>query len=83
MGAVLWIFMRGNFSLYICLSLKKRFVCPLSFNADIKKIIFWFRVVIFVFISIKFASVKKFTFLPTPKSLFSKILCNRRSSRAA
>ena len=34
-GAVLWIFMRGNFSSYICLSLKKRFVCPLYLNADI------------------------------------------------
>ena len=29
--------MRGNFSsyMYICLSLKKRFVCPLYLNADI------------------------------------------------
>ena len=72
-----------NFSSYICLNFKKRFVCPLYLNADIKKIIFWFRVVIFVFMSIKFASVKKFTFPPTPKSLFLKILCNRRSSCAA
>ena len=34
-GGVLWIFMRGKFSSYICLSLKKRFVCPLYLNADI------------------------------------------------
>ena len=82
-GGVLWIFMRGRFSSYIYLGLKKCFVCPLYLNADILKIIFWFRVVIFVFMSIKFASVKKFTFPPTPKSLFSKIMCNRRSSCAA
>ena len=75
--------MRGNFSSYICLSLKNRFVCPLHLNADNYKIIFWFRVVIFVIMSIKFASVKKFTFPPTPKSLFSKIMCDRRSSCAA
>ena len=45
-GAVLWIFMRGNFSSYICLSLKKRVVCPLDLNANILKIIscseWWF-----------------------------------------
>ena len=34
-GAVPWIFIRGNFSSYICLSLKKRFVCPLYLNAVI------------------------------------------------
>ena len=37
---IFWIiFMRGNFSSYICLSLKKRFVCPLNLNADIQKMI--------------------------------------------
>ena len=34
-GGVLWIFMRGNFSSYICFSLKKRFICPLDLNANI------------------------------------------------
>ena len=55
-GAALWIFMKGNLSSYICLSL----------NADSQKIIFWFRVMIFVFMSIKFASIKKFT-VPLPQ----------------
>ena len=64
--------MRDNFSSYVCSSLKKRFVCPLYLKADIKKIIFWFRVVIFLFMSIKFASVKKFTITPYPKIVIFK-----------
>ena len=39
-------------------------------NADSYRIIFWYIVVNFVFMSIKFASVKKYTFPPNPKSLF-------------
>ena len=45
--------------------------------------IFSFRVVIFVFMSIKYASVKNFTFPPILKSLFVEIMHNIRGGCAA
>ena len=59
--------MRGNFSSYICLCLKKRSIYQLDLNADSRRMIFWFKVVNFVFMSIKFASVKKPYISPYPK----------------
>ena len=82
-GLFFRIFTRGNFSTQIWSYLKIRSIYQLGVNGNSQRIMFWIRLVNFVFISIQFAAVKNFTFPPTPKSLFLEIMHNIRGSCAA
>ena len=62
-GLFFRIFTRGNFSTQIWSYLKNRSIYQLGVNAAIKKVIFWLRLVNFVFIGIKL-------YFPLPQNLY-------------